>query len=233
MPYELPLFPLQTVLFPGAPLSLHVFEERYRLMIGRCLDQSAPFGVVLLRSGSETSADDPWARRIRARLGQPPQMPGDEAVPYAVGTLAQIGDSVRLDDGRYYLVAHGVRRFRIQSILQRQPYLTATVENLNDPIDTSASAAADRLRALYERYWQLFAAATGKPVETEELPDNPAELTYALAHRLKVNNARKQRWLEATTLTRAAEMVRVLSAEIALLPTGRPPAATGETWNWN
>jgi hypothetical protein len=232
MPYELPLFPLQTVLFPGAPLSLHIFEERYRLMIGLCLEQSAPFGVVLLRSGSETSADDPWARRIRERLGQP-HLPGDEVVPYPIGTVAQIGESVRLDDGRYYLVAHGVRRFRIQSIAQRQPYLTAMVENLNDGVDVATSAAVDRLRALYQRYWQLFAAAAGRPADVEELPDNPVELTYTLAHRLKVNNTRKQRWLEADARTRATEMARVLGTEIALLPTGRPSAASGENWNWN
>src|SRR5690349_19805632 len=46
---KLPLFPLNTVLFPGVPLPLHIFEERYRLMIGRCIEQHAPFGVVLIR----------------------------------------------------------------------------------------------------------------------------------------------------------------------------------------
>ena len=75
MTYKLPLFPLQTVLFPGAPILLHIFEERYRLMIGRCLEQNSPFGVVLIRQGTEVDPD---------------------AIPYGVGTTAQIRDSVRL-----------------------------------------------------------------------------------------------------------------------------------------
>ena len=50
---ELPLFPLNTVLFPGMVLPLHIFEERYKLMIGRCMEGSRPFGVVAIREGGE------------------------------------------------------------------------------------------------------------------------------------------------------------------------------------
>ncbi len=50
---ELPLFPLNSVLFPGTTLPLHIFEERYKLMIGRCLESDSPFGVLLIRSGNE------------------------------------------------------------------------------------------------------------------------------------------------------------------------------------
>ncbi|MFL5806657.1 MAG: LON peptidase substrate-binding domain-containing protein, partial [Roseiflexaceae bacterium] len=99
MTYKLPLFPLDMVLFPGAPITLRIFEERYRLMIGRCLEQSGPFGVVLIREGPEV---------------------GGEAIPHSVGTTAVISDSVRLDDERYYLTAVGQRRFRVQYIAQRQ-----------------------------------------------------------------------------------------------------------------
>lgn len=63
MTVKLPLFPLNTVLFPGAMIQLHVFEERYRLMVGRCIEQRSPFGVVLLRSGSEVNPNDPWFRQ--------------------------------------------------------------------------------------------------------------------------------------------------------------------------
>src|SRR5262249_9792849 len=69
MTLKLPIFPLNTVLFPGASIQLHIFEERYRLMIGRCLEQSSPFGVALIRSGSEVSPDDPWVRR-QLELGE-------------------------------------------------------------------------------------------------------------------------------------------------------------------
>src|SRR6266508_1288840 len=103
---KLPILPLNTVLFPGAPLQLHIFEERYRLMIGRCLEQRSPFGVVLIRKGGEISPDDLWVRRQieeagggDAELSKLRRQLGGEAVPYAVGTTAQIstGESVRLN----------------------------------------------------------------------------------------------------------------------------------------
>ncbi|MFB3052831.1 MAG: LON peptidase substrate-binding domain-containing protein, partial [Dehalococcoidia bacterium] len=50
---ELPLFPLNSVLFPGATLPLHIFEERYKKMVNLCLESNSPFGVLLIRSGSE------------------------------------------------------------------------------------------------------------------------------------------------------------------------------------
>ena len=199
MTYKLPLFPLkQVVLFPGAPLTLHIFEERYRLMIERCLEQSGPFGVTLIRQGPEV---------------------GGEAVPHSVGTTATISDSVRLDDGRYYLTTVGQRRFRIQYIAQRQPYLLASVVYL--PEDAGGSAVVDQageLRALYVRYWAALAAATGHRREPETLPESPIELTYWMAQRLQVDNIHKQRWLEADVATRLREMIAAIRSELLLLP---------------
>ncbi len=75
MVQKLPIFPLNAVLFPGAPLQLHIFEERYRQMIGRCVEQNSPFGVVLIRVGSEINPDDPWVRRqIEAAGGGDPEL---------------------------------------------------------------------------------------------------------------------------------------------------------------
>ena len=62
---DLPLFPLHTVLCPGVALPLHVFEERYRVMVGRCIDLGEPFGVVLIRQGREVG---PLDGRIHLRL---------------------------------------------------------------------------------------------------------------------------------------------------------------------
>lgn len=211
---KLPLFPLNTVLFPGMPLTLHIFEDRYRLMIGRCLEQKLPFGVVLIREGQEVGA---------------------EATPQPVGTTAQINDSVRLDDGRYYLVAVGQRRFRIQYITQRQPYLVGSVSYLPEESGSADATQADELRALYARYWAALAAATGHRHPDDALPENPIELTYWMAHRLHVDSAHKQRWLEADVATRLREMSAVIRAELTLLPSGpggqeRGWAGTG-SWN--
>ena len=76
---ELPIFPLNTVLFPGARLPLHIFEERYKAMINACIDERRPFGVCLIRSGSE---------------------PGAPAEPFNVGTTAHIRQVQRLEDGK-------------------------------------------------------------------------------------------------------------------------------------
>jgi uncharacterized protein len=72
MAFELPLFPLQTVLFPGMPFVLHIFEQRYRQMIGECLRDDQPFGVVLIREGEEVG--DPLVEPF-TRSAAPPRLP--------------------------------------------------------------------------------------------------------------------------------------------------------------
>jgi hypothetical protein len=235
MSQQLPLFPLQTVLFPGAPISLHIFEERYRLMIAHCLQESSPFGVVLIRAGSEVSADDPWVRRMRESLGdeQDIDVPR-ETIPYAVGTTARITDSVRLEDGRFYLVANGQRRFRIQYLVQRQPYLIASVVYFDDEaIEVSGPAAV--LRALYARYWTTLNTVTGHEHQPDELPSDDIALSYWMAHRLRVENSRKQRWIECDVRTRLREMAAALRAELSLLPPAgaKPDDAGHGPWSWN
>src|SRR5437762_12481230 len=107
---ELPLFPLNVVLFPGMVLPLHIFEPRYRQMIVDCQEQERPFGIVLV---------------------QPDSVPLQEE-PYPVGTMAEIRDLNRLEDGRYVLMAMGMQRFRILSQHREKPYLSAIVELYND-----------------------------------------------------------------------------------------------------
>jgi Lon protease-like protein len=77
--HEIPLFPLNTVLFPGMPLPLHIFEDRYKGMINQSIQEATPFGVVLIREGAEV---------------------GDTAIPYDVGTSAFVTQVERLPDGR-------------------------------------------------------------------------------------------------------------------------------------
>lgn len=102
------MFPLNTVLFPGAALNLHIFEPRYRQMIAECLDSHEAFGVVLIREGDE--AGDP------------------EVQPHGIGTTAEIADVTPLPSGRYYLSSTGGRRFRINQVVSREPYLLCEVD---------------------------------------------------------------------------------------------------------
>ena len=105
---DLPLFPLHTVLCPGIALPLHIFEPRYREMVGRCLADDAPFGVVLIREGREVGAERP-----------------DLA---AVGTLAEIREANEYEDGRYDLLSVGTTRFTIEAVtVGREPFLVAKV----------------------------------------------------------------------------------------------------------
>jgi hypothetical protein len=214
---KLSLFPLNTVMFPGTPLTLHIFEERYREMIGRCLEQSTPFGVVLIREGSEV---------------------GDTAKPYLIGTTAQINASVRLEDGRLLIATIGQRRFRIQYTLQSVPHLVASVALLPEEsgVGVDLNQAAQNLRQAHEQYWQAVAAATGVQPDVEALPQDMVAMTYHLAHRLQVDNARKQRWLEVDVATRIREITSMLQAETELLPKRggeSPPGPLRQPWSWN
>jgi Lon protease-like protein len=139
---ELPLFPLHTVLLPGVALPLHIFEERYRLMIGRCLERRDPFGVVLIRQGSEVGNGD-------TRLAE-------------IGTVARIRQASRYADGRLDVVTVGVRRFRIDALhAAREPYLTAEVTLLDEPMGTIGDARhlSQRVGRSFLRYLELLQPA--------------------------------------------------------------------------
>ena len=118
---ELPLFPLHTVLCPGVALPLHIFEERYRAMVARCLDTGRPFGVVLIRDGREVG--------------------GGPTSIATVGTIAEIREAGKFADGRYELLVVGARRFRIESVtVGREPYLVGDVEVLDEEVGDAEAA---------------------------------------------------------------------------------------------
>ena len=94
---ELPLFPLNTVLCPGIALPLHIFEDRYRALVRHCIDTTSPFGIVLIREGREV---------------------GTGAIAFTgIGTIAEIRDAGKYEDGRFDLLVVGTRRFEIRRVL--------------------------------------------------------------------------------------------------------------------
>jgi len=95
--HKIPLFPLNTVLFPKISIPLNVFEDRYKCMIRHCIDTQIPFGVVLIRMGSEV---------------------GDSAIPYDVGTTANIINVNKIEDGRLFIIAIGDKIFRINKLIE-------------------------------------------------------------------------------------------------------------------
>lgn len=114
------------MLFPGAVLPLHVFEQRYRQLV----QEGRDFGVVLIREGRE--------------VGSVPQV-------HPVGTIAHLEQVTALADGRFNVVARGLGRFRIKELFDPDPYLLADVEALDDAVE----AGGPRLQSLVDTYLEL------------------------------------------------------------------------------
>lgn len=184
---ELALFPLNAVLFPGGVLPIHVFEERYKLLVGRCLEEKVPFGVVLIRSGREV---------------------GGPAEPFPVGTTARIGQVQRLEGGRLNLLALGERRFRIRDLLQTTPYLVAAVELLQDEDLEGSEGLAGQVGELFARFLRLTLAISGQWARSPGLPASPSALADAVAQRLPLDLRHKQSLLETLSVRRRLERER-------------------------
>ena len=197
----LPLFPLNTVLFPGMPLPLHIFEERYKLMIDECLRDHTLFGVVLIKSGAEV---------------------GSPAVPYPVGTTARIVSSERLSEGRLNLETVGEDRFRILELRYHRPYLMGLVENfpVTDADSPVAPSLADRLRPWVSQYMTLLARAADMPFDLNRLPVEPLALAYLAAIVLQTPTRAKQSLLALSSLLELLERERqIYRNEIVILKT--------------
>jgi Lon protease-like protein len=189
---ELSLFPLNMVLFPGQVLPLHIFEERYRRMIRRCLAEDSPFGVVLIRQGQEV---------------------GDNAEPHSIGTIARIVESTHLPDGTMNIVTVGTERFRIHRLMYDQPYLRGEVEMFPITADDPATLEemTRRVREQVARYIALIAEAAGLKIQVEEIPEGSEQVGYLAAVAMQVDNKEKQ------ALLSSASLARILGAEISLL----------------
>ncbi len=207
---ELPLFPLNSVLFPGASLPLHIFEERYKQMINKCLETRSPFGVLLIRSGSEVGAP---------------------AEPFQVGTTADIVHVQRLQEGRLNLVCVGGQRFRVVRTVGDQPYVTAEVETLASSEDgPEIGDLADTAAALFGEYYRLFLALSGQWARALGMPGEPGHLADFIASRLAVSLWTKQRLLEELSARRRLEMeVEIISDAIREMTT-RVRAARASRW---
>jgi Lon protease-like protein len=195
---DLPLFPLNTVLFPGMVLPLHIFEERYKLMISRCLDEERPFGVVLIREGREVGAG---------------------AVPYEVGTTAVIAQAAELEAGRLNIITIGSERFRLRTVHHDLPYLVGHAEPwpLTDAVTTRTQQQVGPMRALLRQYLTLLAQAQGHKIEIEELSSEPRTLALTIAIALQLPMPQKQRLLSQPTVGQMLWAERVILRREQLL----------------
>jgi Lon protease-like protein len=202
MSVRLPLFPLNTVLFPHMPAGLHIFEERYREMIRDCQEQGTSFGVIGIREGLEV---------------------GRAALPFSVGTLAQIHELEALDDGRYNLVVAGASRFRVESLSLERAYLVGSISYLEDTRGDEAAIPelahrAARAFADYTEGLRNLADETQGAEEQSPLPDDPELLSYLIAASLNVEVNRRQELLEEDSVSgRLRKCLAVLRRESVFL----------------
>ena len=156
---EIGLFPLGLVLLPTEQIPLHIFEPRYRELIGECLDNDEPFGLVY--------ADDDGVRRI--------------------GTLATVVEVTdRYEDGRLDIVVEGGDRFRLVDLTDGRSFHTGTVEPLADVEDPPRAADVDRALAVFRRLVELTGAEVDVPAEVTGQPSFEIGSRFELAPELKL-----------------------------------------------
>jgi Lon protease-like protein len=150
---RVPLFPLNLVLFPGQTLRLHIFEDRYKEMLQRCLRNQEPFGVVLMKDGG--------------RMGR--------GNPHSIGTLARITSVEEVEAGRctvamphrdncYNISTRGEARFRITSVDRREAsYLVGDIEMFPDEPapEPALLMVAQRVSTLFDEYYREVVALMG------------------------------------------------------------------------
>ena len=170
---RVPLFPLNTVLFPGSVLPLKIFEQRYLDMAAACMKSGSPFGICLIDKGSEVGA---------------------AAEPHAVGTLATIANWEMEQLGILMITAHGSRRFRIiETSLGANNQLEASVELLAETGPTPLPPERQRLLPLLRR--------VATDLGNERLPephryDEAEWVGYRITEVLPIQNLAKQKLLE-------------------------------------
>ena len=192
MKRSLPLFPLQTVLFPGADLPLQVFEPRYREMLRDCMAGDRKFGVALIKSGDEV---------------------GGKAEPFSVGTIARIMEIGSPRRGAIPIKVTGEQRFRALSFNYVHAYMSAEVEMIEDdpadvPQEEAVSAALDATR----RYLRSVLAAQGAFKPDLEVPSDPSQLSYFMGMAAAAAPVRSLQ-----TILEAERITERLQAGIALL----------------
>lgn len=192
----LPLFPLNTVLFPYMYLPLHIFEERYKMMINNCLQGNRGFGVLLVDDSED-------GRGMR---------------PYDIGTIGRITDLNRLSNGRFNLLLQGVRRFRVLEYDTSQPYLSGRVELLDDEQALTAPGLVSAVSQMFGDYLNTLLHITGQDTRDIALPNDAEVLSYLVADGLQIEWEAKQGLLEmASAQQRLGLEATILQKEVVLL----------------
>ncbi|MFC9326909.1 LON peptidase substrate-binding domain-containing protein [Kitasatospora sp. NPDC057015] len=227
MTERLPLFPLNSVLYPGLVLPLNVFEERYRRLVADLLalpeDQPRRFGVLAIKDGREVSP-------VRESDGPAGPLDGLGTVTgdplealHHIGCVADVASVQPQPDGRYELLVTGTTRFWLRSVDTGGPYLTGEIETIGEDQGEGAGALAAGVERAFRLYQKRLAGAREASVVGEqELPADPQVLSYLVAAASVFDTPVKQRLLAcpdtAQRLTAELELLRRETAVLAWLP---------------
>lgn len=179
------MFPLNTVLFPGVRMPLHVFEDRYRALVHHLLtisDKSLRvFGIVAIREGFEVGSH------------------GSQSV-HRIGCVAQMTSVEPHPDGRFDIEVVGRRRLQLNGMDTSGRYLVGDVDLLHDGRATALDAEeAARTLATFESYRQQLSELRGAEVLDGDLPEDPEYLSYSLAATCLLTLRERQGLLETET----------------------------------
>lgn len=179
---EIPIFPLATVLFPGAILPLHIFEDRYKQMMRYAIDNGGLFGLSY--------------RNDAAIGGETPVEIG------SIGCLAKINAVVPIEGGRMNVISTGLVRYRVFGLPQSTPFILARIERLTDDLEPGAdlNRIFDEMVDICRRFLEAAQALdeSGAPI-TDELPEEPEAFSLLVSSALPIDNDAKQALLEITS----------------------------------
>ncbi|WP_354639603.1 LON peptidase substrate-binding domain-containing protein [Kitasatospora camelliae] len=228
MTERLPLFPLNTVLYPGLVMPLVVFEERYRRLVADLLaqpeDQPRRFGVLAIRDGREV-APVRENDRPAGPLDGFGTVTGDplEAI-HRIGCVADVASIREQPGGRYELLVTGTTRFRLESVDAGGAYLVGETETIEEQQGVGAGALASAVEQAFRSYQKRLAGAREATLNGEqELPEDPRVLSYLVAAAAVLPAPVKQELLAcpdtAQRLGRELDLLRRENSLLAWHPT--------------
>ncbi|MCK1796391.1 LON peptidase substrate-binding domain-containing protein [Streptomyces sp. XM4193] len=226
MTTHLPLFPLNTVLFPGLVMPLSIFEPRYRALVRALLetseDEPRQFGVIGIREGHEVAPTGSGLPDEEDRPAGPADGFGADPADsfFSVGCVADASNIREREDGSgYELLATGTTRFTLRSVDAGGEYLVGEVEELPEEDGDGAAALSQGVLRAFRTYQKRLAGAHERSLSGEqELPEDPSVISYLVAAASVLDTPTKQRLLQAPdTATRLADELRLLRRESALL----------------
>jgi Lon protease-like protein len=223
---RLPLFPLNSVLFPGLVLPLNVFEERYRAMMRALLktpdDEPRRFAVVAIRDGHEVAPSAPGMPDPTSLPERGPAAgfgPDPAKAFHGTGCVADAATIRERSDGTFEVLATGTTRVRLLSVDASGPYLTAELEELPEEPGDEAGALAEGVLRAFRQYQKRLAGARERSLATGgDLPDEPSVVSYLVAAAMMLDIPTKQRLLQAPdTASRLRDELKLLRAETAII----------------